>query len=311
VLPHPGGGGETAVDLLATTPGFPGERIHLSPSPRPGASVARGVIVTMRKRDYDLLHVHGEVAATLCLPLLAARPSVFTPHGLHLVRRLHGSAGRAAALNLRLAVRAANRTICVSEHERRELARYANARPCVVIPNGVWLPALASRPARDPVAVWVGSLDERKDPLTAARAAGAAGVELLVVGDGPLRDELYGARLLGERHDVASLLGDADLYVHTSRREGLSFSLLEAMAAGLACVAGDLPENQEALGDAGLYAPVGDAAAFAAALRRLAADPAERAALGAAARARVEERFTADGMIGHTREVYEDVLASR
>jgi glycosyltransferase involved in cell wall biosynthesis len=310
VLPHPGGGGETAVDVLSAIPGFPGERVYLSPGSEPGPALARGVVATLRRRGYDLLHVHGEVAAALCLPLLAARPSVFTPHGLHLVRRLGGVAQRAAALNLRLAVRAASRTICVSEHEQRELARFADARRSVVIPNGVRLPTPSPRPARDPVAIWVGSLDERKDPLTAARAAEDADVELLVVGDGPLRAGLGRARLLGRRSDVADLLGGADLYLHTSRREGLSFSLLEAMAAGLACVAGDLPENREALGDAGLYAPLGDVEAFAAALRTLADDPEKRGALGTAARARIQ-RFTVQNMVARTRLVYEEILGRR
>src|SRR5207247_773434 len=86
------------------------------------------------------------------------------------------------------------------------------------------------------VAIWVGGLQEHKDPLTAVGAAAAAGVTLLVVGDGPLGRRVAdqaGVRLLGRRGDVPRLLQAADIFVLTSRREGLSFALLEAMAAGL------------------------------------------------------------------------------
>ena len=72
-----------------------------------------------------------------------------------------------------------------------------------------------------------------------------------------------------------------------SRREGLSFAVLEAMGHGLAMVVADGAGNPEAVGDAGLVLPAGDERAFADALARLAADAALRASLGAAARARV------------------------
>jgi glycosyltransferase involved in cell wall biosynthesis len=96
--------------------------------------------------------------------------------------------------------------------------------------------------------------------------------------------------------------------VLTSRREGLSFALLEAMAAGLAPVVSALAENVEAIGASGIAVPPGDEDALAAALRRLADDRAERTRLGAEARRRVAEAFRADEMVARTREIYDDVL---
>jgi glycosyltransferase involved in cell wall biosynthesis len=66
---------------------------------------------------------------------------------------------------------------------------------------------------------------------------------------------------------------------------------LEAMAHGVATVVSDGPGNPEAVGDAGVVVPVGDVEAWTGALARLAADPEERARLGAAARARVAHEF--------------------
>ena len=331
VLPHPGGGGERYVGLLDAMPGYRFDRVCLAPSATPSPSeLGRGLVEAIRRaRRHDLLHVHGEVASGLCLPMLATRPSVATLHGLHLVRRLSGLRETAAVLNLRAVLRAADRTICVSQSEHDELVRAVGSRAAsraVVIRNGVRLPYHADETGRagarselgvaesEVIAIWVGSLDERKDPLTAIRAAERAEVTLLVVGDGPLRPEVERAageraRVLGHRSDVPRLLAAADLYVLTSRREGLSLSLLEAMAQGLAPIVTDLPENMEAIGDTVVVSSGVDA--LVAGLRRLAENPDERAALGKRAQQRVAELFHVDEMIARTRSCYDDVLRQR
>jgi glycosyltransferase involved in cell wall biosynthesis len=146
------------------------------------------------------------------------------------------------------------------------------------------------------------------------RAAERASLALLLVGDGPLRPQLERnapalVRVLGQRDDVPRLLGSADVFVLTSRREGFAFSLLEAMAHGLAPVVADAPENVEAIGDTGLV--FDDEDGLVAALRRLVESPVKRAALGDRARHRVAELFDAAEMARRTRAVYDDVLAGR
>ena len=330
VLPHPGGGGESYVELLEAMPGYRFSRVYLASSPRPMASLWRGLVEAARHaRRHDLLHVHGEVAAGLCLPLLATRPSVVTMHGLHLVRRLSGVRRGAAVLNLRAVLRAADRTICVSQSEHLELAGIVGAAArtsrAVVIRNGVRsspAPSSAERSAirrelgisqDDVVAIWVGSLDGRKDPLAAVRAAREAGVTLLVVGDGPLRSQVEreaGERVhvLGQRVDVPRLLAASDVYVLSSRREGLALSLLEAMAAGLALIVSELPENVEAVGDTGVVIGCGDVAGFTAAIERLGHDASERRVLGGRAKERANREFGLEAMVRQTREVYEGVV---
>jgi glycosyltransferase involved in cell wall biosynthesis len=332
VLPHPGGGGETYVELLGAMRGYRFDRVCLARSATPAPSeLGRGLVEAARRaRRHDLLHVHGEVASGLCLALLSTRPSVVTLHGLHLVRRVTGARRLAVALNLRAVLRAADRTICVSESEHDQLVRAVGsraARRAVVIRNGVRLPAHAGENERagareklgigesEVVGIWVGSLEAHKDPLTAVHAAQRAAITLLVVGDGPFRPQVERAgnervRLLGRRTDVPQLLAAADLYVQTSVREGLSLSLLEAMAHGLAPVVTNLPENLEAVGDAGICVRP-DADSVAAALRRLAGDADERADLGARASHRVSRLFDATEMARRTRALYDDSLAGR
>jgi glycosyltransferase involved in cell wall biosynthesis len=342
VLPHPGGGGETYVDALSQMDGYRASRIHLAPSPRAAdalpalpRSVAR---VLASARRHDLVHVHGEVASTICLPSLALRPSVVTFNGLHLLRRVTGARRRAAEMNLRLIVRAATRTICVADTERDEVLAIVGPRAAAsvhTIYNGVRLldpPTEKERAAmraelglRDDVVagISVAALDEHKDPLTAARAAVEVAREgvplvLMFVGDGPLRPELErlaagpsagAVRVLGFRRDVEGLLGAADFFVLPSLREGLSFALLEAMSLGLPAVVSDAPGNAEAVADAGIVVPRGDVATFAVAYRQL-ANAEERSALGTGARTRVAAEFAVDRMVIRTRDLYDEVVAA-
>jgi glycosyltransferase involved in cell wall biosynthesis len=317
VLPHAGGGGDTYVDMLEDMPGYAFTRVHLAPARKPGPpTVARGIADVVRQlRGHDLVHVHGEVTGTLFLPVLAARPSVVTLHGLHFLRRADGITRRGAELNLRVVVRTADRTICVSQAEQNVLANVADPRTTVVVHNGVPLPQ--AEPAQvdlePPIGIWVGSLDERRDPVAVVRAAERTSTALLIVGEGALRSDVERAagervRVLGHRPDVPELLAAADFFVLMSEREGLSFALLEAMAHGLPSIVADIPENREAIGDSGIAVPYGDEEAMATAMRRL-ADESERAILGQRAARRVAERFSAEQMRAKTRAVYEAVLA--
>jgi glycosyltransferase involved in cell wall biosynthesis len=331
VLPHAGGGGDTYVDLLADMPGYRMHRVYLAPQRKPGArTVVAGLRDLSRNlRGHDVVHVHGEGTAALLLPLLALRPSVVTLHGLHLWRRAQGLARDAAALNLRAVVRAASRTICVSLAERDQLEAVVGAEGehgVVVVHNGVRVFPAAAASSRaavrrelgleesETVAIWVGSLDERRDPVVVVRAAQSTSTALLFVGEGPLRSPVERlarppVHVLGQRVDVPRLLGGADFFVLMSAREGFSFALLEAMAHGLPAIVADIPENVEAIGDAGIAVPYGDEPEVTAAFRSL-GDATLRAELGKRARTRISQQFTADAMIAKTKAVYDEVVAS-
>ncbi|HWC28393.1 MAG TPA: glycosyltransferase family 4 protein [Solirubrobacteraceae bacterium] len=337
VLPHRGGGAETYIDVLAAIGGFEHDRIALSAGRSPASAAAslplRWPRVAHAARRADLVHAHGDVAAALALPLLAARPSVATTHGLHFLRRAAGPWRSLAERALRAVVRATARTLCTSQAERDELAALVGpqlARRLAVVHNGVELappPDAAERAAiraelaladGDVAALFLGELHERKAPLVAvaaARAAAQAGapVVLLVAGDGPqaaaLRAQAGPAvRALGFRADPTRLLAAADVFVLPSTREGLSFALLEAMAAGLALVVSDGAGNPEAVGDAGVVVPAGDSAALAAALERLARDGDERRRLGAAARERARTHFSRARMLDGVAAAYAAAL---
>jgi glycosyltransferase involved in cell wall biosynthesis len=112
--------------------------------------------------------------------------------------------------------------------------------------------------------------------------------ELLM--DAGLGDRLH---LLGYRDDVAAVLAAADIFALPSYFEGLPMSVIEAMLTGLPVVASDIdgPREQVVPEVTGLLVPARQVAPLANALARLAADPALRAAMGEAGRARAVELY--------------------
>jgi glycosyltransferase involved in cell wall biosynthesis len=120
-------------------------------------------------------------------------------------------------------------------------------------------------------------------------------------------------RFLGFREDVEVVHGAADVVVVPSTRpDPLPNSALEAAAAGCCVVAaahGGLPEIVRDSETGRLVAP-GDAGALAVVLAELAADPAQRERLGAAAAADVADRFSVAGLLDRTQSLYDEVLGA-
>jgi sugar transferase (PEP-CTERM/EpsH1 system associated) len=177
----------------------------------------------------------------------------------------------------------------------------------------------------------VGRMQPVKNPALLARAFVRARelapplqarLRLVMVGDGPLREEVMeilrtgGAAeaswLPGERADVPELMSALDCFVLPSKSEGISNVILEAMACGLPVLATGVGGNPElvAHGRTGEIVPSDDVDAMAHAIVQLASDPARCAALGRAARADIEARFSLQAMVGHYRALYDRLLAA-
>jgi glycosyltransferase involved in cell wall biosynthesis len=145
---------------------------------------------------------------------------------------------------------------------------------------------------------------------------------LVLVGSGPLEDGLrsqadaagLAGRVVfaGSRGDVPDLLAAFDVFVLSSRYEGLPIALLEAMAAGRACVATAVGGVPEVVTDGvdGVLVPPGDPDALAAALAAVAGDADRRAALGAKAEARAAD-FRLDAAVARLAAVYDRALGRR
>jgi glycosyltransferase involved in cell wall biosynthesis len=119
---------------------------------------------------------------------------------------------------------------------------------------------------------------------------------------------------VGHRTDAPALTAACDVFVLPSvKREGLSRSLIEAMAYGVAPVVTDCGGSPELVidGESGLVVPVRDAAALARAIGRLHAEPALRKRFGAAARARIGNDFRIEDTVARTLELYRGLVAGR
>lgn len=149
-------------------------------------------------------------------------------------------------------------------------------------------------------------------------------LRLVLAGDGPLRVEceqrLQAAGvadlvwLAGERRDVPAILRGLDAFVLPSLAEGISNTILEAMACGLPVLAARVGGNAElvAEGETGLLVEAGSVAALRDGLLRLAGDPGVAAAMGRAGRQRAEQQFSITGMVSAYADVYDRLLkASR
>lgn len=304
--------------------------VPITDRPRPGDV---GVVLRLRAlaAGADVVHAHGLRAGTLAV--LASR---LLPRGSRprVVVTLHNLpvGGRAirgvSAVLERVVARGADVVLGVSgdlvERSRRLGAR-ATERALVPAPSRPHPKADRAAVRRelalpDPVAlvVTVGRLAPQKGLdtlLDAAVRLGATGRPVLwvVAGDGPLeahlaeRGALLGApvRLLGRRSDVPDLFAAADVVVSTAVWEGQPISIQEALQLGAPVVATDAGGTREVTGDQGAaLVPVGDAAAIAAAVAGLLADPGERAALAARARARAAELPALSDVVRQLRRVY-------
>ena len=224
-------------------------------------------------------------------------------------------------------MRAADRVVAVSpEVQARLVASGTDPERVVVVHNGVDCRPLGRREGAARAAarhalgagpahllvVSLGRLEDQKahqHVIAVAAALKETRPELryAIVGEGDRAAELAAlaesagvaglVRLTGLRADVPELLGSADIYLNCSNWEGMPLSTIEGMASGLPVVATRTEGSGQLLDEAcGIVVPIGDVAAMAHAIDRLAADAPLRARMGAAGSARARAQFSHDRM---------------
>jgi glycosyltransferase involved in cell wall biosynthesis len=174
------------------------------------------------------------------------------------------------------------------------------------------------------LAIFVGRLDKQKGVdvlLDAARLLQGRGsdVTLLIAGAGPMQAQVEAAcgecetlYHLGFIEDIVPFLQAADMFVLPSRWEGWPLALGEAMAAGLPAIGAAAPGITDVItdGQTGVLVDVGDAAALAEAIERLAADAGERQRLAGAGREMIAGEFTTDQFIAAHESLYDRITAT-
>jgi glycosyltransferase involved in cell wall biosynthesis len=182
---------------------------------------------------------------------------------------------------------------------------------------------MAMRPD-DPLITTIGTLSPVKNQAMVLKAVSRLvtsfpGLRLLIVGEGPLKGELSDLQqrlglnhhcfFLGLRRDIPKILMGTDIYVSTSRYEGLPLSILEAMAAGKPIVATAVPGNLEVLEEgAGLFVPLDDEGELERALKELIENLPERERLGKRAQERFDRLYSLKSHIVQWQTLYEELM---
>jgi glycosyltransferase involved in cell wall biosynthesis len=253
---------------------------------------------------------------------------VFTEHGR--ISDTPPSAKRRVANQI--LGRLPRRVFAVSEHLKNHLVAEGFAPDSVaVVYNGIDIGPLPDAAMRtrireqllladnDVLIGTIGRLEPVKDIETLIKAVAQLAAKmrsmLIIVGDGPERARLeeivrevpekLNVRFMGHRNDARQWLAGCDIYVNSSISEGVSLTILEAMAAGLPIIATRVGGTPEVVDEScGRLIPSRDPSALADALLTLARDAELRCKLGRLARRRAESRFTVQRMIDQYREVY-------
>jgi len=249
----------------------PGHRFFKSSTTIPLFSV--GFARFLRSQHVDILHSHlfGAVTGACFATYFARIPHIGTLHDIYTIEEK-----KKRIRYIKLSSFLGTRLVTVSHQMNRylsDLGRF-HGGTLQTIANGVDMERFDVSASRDQypdldlspedfVFICVGRLEKIKGHDVLMKAFGKMksmrGVKLLIVGDGPVREEIenhvreqglqHMVRMLGHRNDIPYLLNLSDCFVLSSRSEGLSCSIIEAMAAGLPVIATDVGGNSELVTD--------------------------------------------------------------
>jgi glycosyltransferase involved in cell wall biosynthesis len=291
--------------------------------------------------DYDVVHTHGSKAGVL--GRLAARmrrvPAVVhTVHGFPVHDYMPRLRRRLLLALERVAARCADRIVCVCDTNVAEALILNVARPeqIRVVVSGVPSEHVRSGsgdrarhelgiPAGVPVVGTITRLMEQKAPLDFVEAARRVieadpEVHVVVVGDGPLRDQVAAAaegipqlHLLGFRADVPDVLAMLDVVAFSSLWEGLGRALTEAVLAGKPVVATAVNGVPDLVvdGETGYLTSAGRPDELADRILDVLARPDRGAGMGAAGADRVAGSYDVDKMVAGLDQLYQEVLRER
>jgi glycosyltransferase involved in cell wall biosynthesis len=314
--------GASEAPLLAEARSLGMETLSITAPGRVNAASVRALRAMLRERRIDVLHTH--FYKSTIVGALAVRGTdcrlLATPHGWNTGAGVKLQAYEWAE---RVAFGWADAIAPLSADLERGLRRLPWVRGrLTLISNGVDLDEVgassaveasvqAARSAGEFVVGYIGQLIERKRVDTLIDAFASLRVDarrLFIVGDGDQRARLearaaergVGDRVhfTGFRDDRLELLRGFDALVLPSTLEGIPRCLMEAMAAGVAVVATNIPGTRDLVVDrqSGLLFPVGDSRGLAAALEAVQGDAGLRTRLVTVGSARVNEHFSARAM---------------
>jgi glycosyltransferase involved in cell wall biosynthesis len=303
-------------------------------------NAARQISKIAREQRVDLIHAQGPASLDLLavmggrfsgVPVALTRPVMLDDQVMYSSarRRIYRLVDESLTLKL------ANAVVAVSADGQRRLRTVSrvSADKLHLIHNGVNLgrfevrePTPADGSDAHP-AVTLGMVAQLFPPKAwddFVRVIGSLrdrglNVRGMIVGEGELRSELESmvARMglsdviefTGFQHDVRKVLAQFDIFLFTTKREGLSVAVIEAMASGLPVAATDVGgiAEQVEVGENGYIVPAGDVEAMVERCSELIQAPAKRARFSARSRELALERFSEDTMLLQYADLYKEL----
>jgi glycosyltransferase involved in cell wall biosynthesis len=276
----------------------------------------------LKECNPSVVHLHSSKAGVLgraAARIAAPRAKVlYSPHGLAFLRRDVSAAKQFAYLSFeRIAARMGGTIVACSPGELREIETKMHARKTRMIENGVNVMEILPRATQDPSQVLVGMSGrasyQKNHEAFAKLATDLRGpaVKFLWIGGDQKEvpaDTPEGAVSCSgwvTRQRALELTSQLDVYVQTSRWEGMPIALIEAQVAGIPAVVTDVVGNRDVV----VHGVTGFVASTEAEMEQYVAqlrdDPALRARMGAAARKSASARFSMDAIFRQWLSVYE------
>jgi glycosyltransferase involved in cell wall biosynthesis len=289
-----------------------------------GALMAAGLY--LREKAPDILHLHSVVAGSLA-PVLKHRgtPCVVQMHGIEWQRNRWGAIAKGVLKAMeRTSLSAADAITAVSQTQCEYFKRHYNL-DCEYIPTAADIKEFAS-----PMMIREMGIKPRKYVLFAARLVPEKGAHylikafrrlatdhsLVIAGEAPasggygqqLRDLAKGERIrfIGRVQGrlLEELFSNAALFAQPSELEGLSIGLIEGMSYGTPCLASDIPENREVVGNAAVLFRNKDVDDLAKQMNWALLNSAETHQLAVQGRERVRELFTWERVVDQLEALY-------
>lgn len=296
------------------------------------AAITHAFLATIHAifRKVDVIHYHGIGPALLAwIPRLIA-PKIKIITTLHSFDYGNDKWGGFAKFMLKLGESSMCRhsdEVIVLTNLMHDYLLQRYGRESIVIPNGAFirksqsterLTAFGLEPQKYLVSVCrLIRLKGLQYLIEAFRKTNHPGLKLAIVGDGEYKEELEklagdDARIVftgnQEGEALDELYSNALMFVQSSEMEGLSISLLEAMAHGLPALASDIIANKEASQETALYFKSKDVSDLEEKLNQLLNNPEEMTRLGNKAKTRAEENFNWEKISDQTITVYQDIF---
>ncbi len=293
------------------------------------AAITHSFLATIdaMRRKVDVIHYHGIGPC-----LLAWMPRVFTPK-IKVIATLHSFDYGNDKWNTfaKFMLKVGEKSMCTYAHEvivltdlMRDYLLQRHGRDSVVIPNGAYI-----KTSPDTKHLTQFGLEPKKYLVSVSRIIRLKGIQyviealknlpnqdikLAIVGDGEYRSELeklagndpriiFTGNQKGEALD--ELYSNAALFIQSSEMEGLSISLLEAMAHGLPCLVSEISANREASGDTGIYFSPKNAESLKEKLEYALSHKEEMKALGERGKQRAETLFDWEKISEKTLKIYQ------